>query len=268
MASASRNSALRPPRPCPRTVTVVSPPEISTQGAWAGWPKLAHWRAIAACTSATSRDSPSMLLARIIGAMPASNAIAAAASSEACGVAIMMFSTRARRGSPGFGVSSSLARKRCNTGAGASMPYLARMARASALLDGSATVGPEAITDGSSPGTSEIISATTLAGAAASASRPPLMAERCLRTAFISPMVAPLFSSALLTACLSASVKPGAGRLRSAEPPPEIRQRTRSSGVSPRTSSKMRSAASRPAASGTGWPASITSILLVGSLWP
>ena len=31
-ASASRNSALRPPRPWPRTVTVVSPPESSTRG--------------------------------------------------------------------------------------------------------------------------------------------------------------------------------------------------------------------------------------------
>jgi len=32
-ASASKNSTLRPPRPRPRTVTVVSPPDSSTQGA-------------------------------------------------------------------------------------------------------------------------------------------------------------------------------------------------------------------------------------------
>ena len=44
--------------------------------------------------------------------------------------------------------------------------------------------------------------------------------ERCLRTQFISPIGAPDRSSAALTACLSASVSPGAGKLRSAEPPP------------------------------------------------
>ena len=37
-ASASRNSTLRPPRPVPRTVTVVSPPDSSTQGGANGWP--------------------------------------------------------------------------------------------------------------------------------------------------------------------------------------------------------------------------------------
>ncbi len=64
------------------------------------------------------------------------------------------------------------------------------------------------MTQGSSPGTSEISNATTRAGAAAAASLPPLIAERCLRTQFISEMVAPLFSSALLMPCLSARVTP------------------------------------------------------------
>ena len=36
IARDSRNSTLRPPRPWPRTVTVVSPPEIKTQGGDAG----------------------------------------------------------------------------------------------------------------------------------------------------------------------------------------------------------------------------------------
>ena len=40
---------------------------------------------------------------------------------------------------------------------------------ASAELVGSGIVGPDAITEGSSPGTSEIISDTTVAGAAATA---------------------------------------------------------------------------------------------------
>ena len=62
------------------------------------------------------------------------------------------------------------------------------------------------------------------AGAAAAASRPPLIAERCLRTALISPIVAPQRSKARVTACLSSSVMPGAGRASSAEPPPEMRQ--------------------------------------------
>ena len=35
------NSALRPPRPLPRTVTVVSPPDSSTHGVANGAPWLA-----------------------------------------------------------------------------------------------------------------------------------------------------------------------------------------------------------------------------------
>ena len=84
------------------------------------------------------------------------------------------------------------------------MPYLARIARASAVVVGSATVGPEAMTAGSSPGTSEIRRATTRAGCAATARRPPLMALRCLRTQLISSIEAPDASIARLTACLSA----------------------------------------------------------------
>ena len=53
------------------------------------------------------------------------------------------------------------------------------------------TVGPLAMSAGSSPGTSEITSASVRAGNAAAASRPPLTADSCLRTAFISPIGAP-----------------------------------------------------------------------------
>ena len=52
---------------------------------------------------------------------------------------------------------------------------------------------------------------TTRAGAAAAASLPPLMAERCLRTQFISVIVAPDLSSARLTCCLSAKRQAGGG---------------------------------------------------------
>ncbi|MNN69385.1 hypothetical protein D3C81_1851720 [compost metagenome] len=73
-------------------------------------------------------------------------------------------------------------------------------------------------------------------------------------------MVAPDFSSDWLTACLSASDMPASGRGSSAEPPPETRQMTRSSSVSPDTRSSMRCAAWKPAASGTGWAASTISM--------
>ena len=68
------------------------------------------------------------------------------------------------------------------------------MASASAQVVASGTVGPLAMMLGSSPGTSLIVSVTTRAGAQAAASRPPLMRERCLRTQFISEMLAPLAS--------------------------------------------------------------------------
>ena len=71
------------------------------------------------------------------------------------------------------------------------MRYLASTARASAKVVRSGTVGPEPITPGSSLGTSEISHDSTRAGWAAMASRPPLMAERCFRTVFISTMLAP-----------------------------------------------------------------------------
>ena len=126
------------------------------------------------------------------------------------------------------------------------------MASASAQVVGSATVGPEAMSRGSSPGTSEISSVTTRAGWHSAPSRPPFSADRWRRTQFISLIVAPLVSSAALTARLSASVRPGAGATSSDEPPPEISAMTRSSAVSPVTLSAMRRDATSPASSGTG----------------
>ncbi len=126
------------------------------------------------------------------------------------------------------------------------------MASASAQLVGSPTVGPEAMSRGSSPGTSEISSVTTRAGWHSAPSRPPLSADRWRRTQFISEIVAPLASSAVLTARLSSSVRPGAGATSSDEPPPEISAITRSSALRPVTFAAMRREAARPAASGTG----------------
>ena len=78
----------------------------------------------------------------------------------------MMSSKRAsaKRGSPGLSVSfAESARARAIDGGGV-IENFASTARASASVLASATVGPEAMTEGSSPGTSEIASVTTAAG--------------------------------------------------------------------------------------------------------
>ena len=134
------------------------------------------------------------------------------------------------------------------------------MPNASAQVLASATVGPEAMSRGSSPGTSEMSSVTTRAGWQAAASRPPLMADRWRRTQFISPMLAPERSNCWLISCLSASVMPSSGSGSKDEPPPEIRHSTVSSALRPCTRSSIRRAACRPAASGTGCAASTISI--------
>src|SRR3984957_5661296 len=105
-----------------------------------------------------------------------------------------------------------------------------------------------------------MIKDTILAGAAATASRPPLIAERCLRTQLISLILAPLLSNALFKADLSLRVIPGAGRESKAEPPPDIRHRARSFEPRPLTRSTILRAAFCPAASGMGWAASTTPI--------
>ncbi len=148
---------------------------------------------------------------------------------------------------------------------GTSSPYLSRIATAFARVEASGTVGPEAISDGSSPGTSEMISAQTLAGAAAMARRPPLISETCFRTQFISAIVAPERSKARASACSSASEIESGKAGSNAEPPPEIRQRTKSSAVRPDTASRISRDASSPAASGTGCAASRTRIRRQGA---
>jgi hypothetical protein len=75
---------------------------------------------------------------------------------------------------------------------------------------------------GSSPGTSEIASVVSRAGRQAAASLPPLMAESWRRMRFIWSIGAPPASRARLISRLSSSVSPSAGRVSSAEAPPEI----------------------------------------------
>jgi hypothetical protein len=107
---------------------------------------------------------------------------------------------------------------------------------------GSGTVGPDPITDRSSPTTSEIASVSTGADVA-SARRPPLIADRCLRTPFNSSMVAPVRIRTSAVLALSSSVTPLAGTAISAEAPPD----RRTSSVSPWRVEAASSRARRPA---------------------
>ena len=128
---------------------------------------------------------------------------------------------------------------------------------------------PEAMALRSSPMTSERMRFTTVPGARAAASRPPLMAERCLRTQLISRMEAPQPSSTCVVARLSSRLSPAAGAQRSAEPPPEVRPRKRVRAVASAPQGQER-LAPRPRCvpSGTGWAASRSSIRASGSPCP
>ena len=264
-ARPSSVSVFRPPRPAGPLpiVTVVSPPDSSTQGAGRGWPWLRTERAMPASTMPSSRLSPSSASPRMTGVTPARDASAAAAASAMAGVAIMRTSTGPAAGGRFSSPASSAA-----AAGGSTTPYCITIARTPARDGVPGTVSPLAMVPGSSPGTSLITSVTTRAGYAAAASRPPLMADRCLRTAFITPIGAPHASRDAFTACLSASVMPGPGSAARAEPPPEISASTRSSGPNPATSASSARAPASLFASGTGWLASITRICRVGAPWP
>ncbi len=135
---------------------------------------------------------------------------------------------------------------------------------ASRKVVGSGAVGPEAMVSTGSPTTSERRRLTTVAGWASLASQPPLKPERCLRTALISRMVAgDLITRASVTALLSSRETPSRGRGIRLEPPPEIRQRTRSPSSASLTRRRMRLVPSTPASSGMGWLAPWSLILRV-----
>ena len=198
---------------------------------------------------------------------PDARATSAAASSDCAGAAITSLRVRASRGSPG-GTTPDPCASAAVTRAGTATRQRSSTARASAGVDPSPTVGPDPIIAGSSPGTSEIIRHSTRAGQAAAASWPPLTRLRCLRTRLIRSIGAPLARSAAFTCALSASVIPGAGATSRADAPPDTRTSTRSPSPAPRTSASIRSVARSPAASGTGWAASTTSMRRVGRAWP
>jgi len=109
------------------------------------------------------------------------------------------------------------------------------------------------MTEGSSPGTSERRRTWTFALVARRA-LPPLIWERCLRTAFISWMLAPLLRRASVRARFSSREIPKGAHHR-ALPPPERRAKTRALGERPWRRPRTSSAARTLSSSGTGWRA-------------
>ena len=105
---------------------------------------------------------------------------------------------------------------------------------------GRRTVGPDAMSTGSSPGTSDITRLTTRAGW--HAAREPAALDRRQ----VPPHAVHLGDrraagqQRAVDRLLVGEREPGRGRGSSAEPPPEIRQRTRSSAVRPRPARSMR----------------------------
>src|SRR3990170_191009 len=136
------------------------------------------------------------------------------------------------------------------------MPYRSRTPIASAYVVGYGEKGPEAITDGSSPGTSDRSSDQTVAGCAARASNPPLTSERCLRTVLNDAMSAPARRRRRDVSAFSSAVIPPTGADSIAEPPPETRAITRSPFRARSRRERISRAAARLQTSGTGCPAS------------
>ena len=143
------------------------------------------------------------------------------------------------------------------------MLYFSRIFRESSKLLLSGTVGPEAIASRSSPITSESMGVTSVAGYAARASFPPFIPEICFLIVLISCMLAPHFSNSCVVACLSAKVIPATGSGMSADPPPDMRQKTIS--FSPHFPRRFNifSVPFIPASSGTGWAASFIDTLFM-----
>jgi hypothetical protein len=94
---------------------------------------------------------------------------------------------------------------------------------------------------------------------------PPFIWDRCFRMAFISLILAPQRSRAEVRASMSARVMPSTGRVIRAEPPPEMRQITRSPSAALAANSTISLAPVMPAASGIGCPASFTRTVLVSA---
>ena len=209
-AAASAYSWLGPPRPAPRTVTVSSPPEIE------GGARRGAARASAACSRPTSRASPSHSSSADLVAEPPRLRRRRLERVGGAGddAPVARHLSRASRTSPAPA-------RRCRSGRGSR----ARRRRSSDRP----TVGPEPISSGESPTTSEMARVTSRAGAAARASRPPLNRERWRRTQLISLDRRSGAEQGRGERLLLRQVQPLAGQAGESEAPPLSRTRTRSS---------------------------------------
>ena len=112
---------------------------------------------------------------------------------------------------------------------------------------GSATVGPEAIAAGSSPGTSETIRLTTRRGKGRGGEPAALYCRKVpAHGVHLGDVGAAAQQRAHSPPACPRSGMPSAGSASSAEPPPEIRQSTRSSGPAARAIASIRAAARMP----------------------
>src|SRR5438309_9480403 len=106
---------------------------------------------------------------------------------------------RANAGWPGFGVSgvdvgwANFAR--IDAGNFEPRSYFSITLQASATVVGSGSVGPDASADSYPAGTSVMARDSFIEAAASAANRPPFTADKCFRTALISAIEAPQFTS-------------------------------------------------------------------------
>ena len=154
MASASAYSWLGPPRPCPCSVTVSSPPE-RIDGPAALCAHLAGKSGVFRGDLARLALQPVAEHDAFVAGLPPRPARREARRPAA---RQMRYSVSAKPDRPALASRWPDRRARVDTLPGNSSRYRATMARASASVVGSGTVGPEPITAGSSPGTSEIAS--------------------------------------------------------------------------------------------------------------
>ncbi|MBA7716455.1 hypothetical protein ES703_125528 [subsurface metagenome] len=243
MAAARPNSWFLPPRPLPRIVTVVSPPEIMHAGGGIGRPVLTISLAMALCTNATSLVSPSTAEERIRVSYPSACAFSLAASRANILLPTIILKTGSNTGSFALGVSGiwpsspAIICSRIVLEI-SSKSYLLKISKTSLKVELSGVKGPDAITSILSPTTSESIKLTVVAGYAALAICPPLEDEICFLTVFISSILAPQASKLLVSSCFSERLIFPAGWGSKAEPPPDIREKIRS--FSPALCSKSR----------------------------
>ena len=106
--------------------------------------------------------------------------------------------------------------------------YFTKTLIASLNVVASATVGPLAIELKSSLITSEIIREIDLLGSAAAFNLPPLIFDTCFLTVLISFMLQPEARSKSVSSILSFNVIPSAGYDNKEDPPPLIKNTTRS----------------------------------------